>query len=295
MKISVENLVSLADLTKNDFDIIFNLAKDLKEKCKSGVSHELLKGKTLAMVFEKSSTRTRVSFETGMTQLGGHAIFLGKNDIQMGRGESVGDTAKTLSEYVDLIMARTYEHKLVEELADNSSIPVINGLTNFNHPCQILADLFTVLEKKGKIEGLKFAWIGDGNNVCHSFINASKKLGFDLIVATPEGYKPKIECNWTSDPKEAVKDADVVVTDTWVSMGDEKEKEKRINDFKGFIVDSTLVGLAKRDFIFLHCLPAYRGFEVSADVIDGEHSLVWQEAENRMHTQKAVMVLLCEN
>lgn len=294
MMLSVNNLVDLSKLTKKDFYIIFKLAKELKRKQKKGIKHKLLSGKTLAMLFEKSSTRTRVSFETGMTQLGGHAIFLGKNDIQMGRGETVADTARTLSCYVDLIMARTFSHELVLEMERISSVPVINGLTDYNHPCQILADLFTVIEKKGKIEKLKFSFVGDGNNVCNSFINASKRLGFELVVATPKGYDPALKCNLVHDPKKAVKGADVVITDTWVSMGDEKQKKKRVKDFKGFIVDSKLVNFAKKDFIFLHCLPAYRGHEVSADVIDGSHSLVWEEAENRMHVQKAIMVLLAQ-
>jgi ornithine carbamoyltransferase len=292
MKLSVKNLVSLADLTKKDFNLIFSLSKKLKSMQKAGKQHHLLKGKTLAMLFEKPSTRTRVSFETGTTQLGGHAIFLGKNDIQLGRGETIADTAKTLSGYVDIIMARTFEHSTVTDLAKHATIPVINGLTNFNHPCQILADLFTVIEKKKSLKELKFAWIGDGNNVCHSFINASNKLDFSLSVATPKNYKPKLKCNWSTQPTKAIKNADVVITDSWTSMGD-KNKKKRIRDFKGFTINKKLTKLAKKNFIFLHCLPAYRGYEVSPEIIDGTHSLIWQEAENRMHTQKAIMTALC--
>lgn len=288
----MKHLLSINDLTKGDIEKIFKLTDKLKNKHTTD-----LKNKVLAMIFEKSSTRTRVSFEVAMQQLGGHAIFLSKNDIQLGRGEPISDTARVLSVYVNGIMARLFKHEDLLEFAKYSSVPVINGLTDFSHPCQILADLYTVLKKKGTLN-LKFAWVGDGNNVCNSLIFASKKLGFDLAVATPKGYEPKEEVlrgskvKVTNNPIEAVKGSDVVVTDTWISMGQEEEKEKRIREFKGFQVNKELIKHAKADYIFLHCLPAYRGYEVSSEIIDGKNSVVLDEAENRLHTQKTILYLL---
>ncbi len=287
-----KDLLSINDLTKTDIENIFRLTDKLKNKHTTD-----LKNKVLAMIFEKSSTRTRVSFEVAMQQLGGHAIFLSKNDIQLGRGEPIADTARVLSRYVDGIMARLFKYEDLLELAKHSSVPVINGLTEFEHPCQILADLYTVLKKKGTLN-IKFAWVGDANNVCNSLILASKKLGFDLTIATPKGYEPKEEVlkgskvKVTNNQIEAVKNSDVIETDTWISMGQEEEKEKRLRDFQGFQVNKELVKHAKSSYLFLHCMPAYRGYEVSSDIIDGKNSVVFEEAEARLHTQKAVLYLL---
>jgi len=303
----MKHLISIHDLSLEEVNKIFELSAKLKKERKQGIPHPLLKGKTLGMIFTKSSTRTRVSFETGMYQLGGNAIFLSSDDIQIGRGESIYDTAKVLSRYVDGIMIRTFAHSDVEDLAKYGSVPVINGLTDYLHPCQVLADLFTVLEYKETFKGLKLAYIGDGNNVANSLLYGCAKVGMDISVATPNGY----ECDRTvyqgaledagesgakiletNDPREAIKDADVVYTDTWVSMGQESEKEKKIKVFKDYQVNAELFSLAKKDAMFLHCLPAYRGFEVTEDVIDGPNSAIFDEAENRLHVQKAIMVLL---
>ncbi len=305
---NLTDLLSLKDLTTAEINEILELAHELKADNKAGRAHHILKGKTLGMIFAKSSTRTRVSFEVGMYQLGGHALFLSSNDIQLGRGECVHDTAKVLSRFIDGIMIRTFDQKQVEELALHADIPVINGLTDLLHPCQVLADLMTVQEYKGKsFKGLKMCYVGDGNNMAHSLLFGCTKVGMDISIATPDKYK----CNEeiveaameiaketgskvviTKDPKEAIKDADAVYTDTWVSMGQESEKQQRINDFKGFEVTTELMSGAKKDAIFLHCLPAYRGYEVSEEVIDGENSAIFDEAENRLHAQKAVMVKL---
>ena len=283
------------------------MAQKLKRETKEGKTHHILKGKTLGMIFTKSSTRTRISFEVGMYQLGGHPMFLSANDMQLGRGESIYDTANVMSRFVDGIMIRTYAHQDVLDLAKYGSVPVINGLTDLLHPCQALADLLTVYEHKGKLRGLKLAYVGDGNNVAHSLLYACAKAGMDMSVATPRGY----ECNEevvanakddaketgaeiiiTNDPVEAVTGADVVCTDTWVSMGQEAEKAERVKVFKDYQVNSELFGKSKEDSIFIHCLPAYRGYEVTEDVIDGPRSVVFDEAENRLHAQKAVMALL---
>ncbi len=302
------DLLSLKDLTSAEINEILELAHQLKADNKAGREHHLLKGKTLGMIFAKSSTRTRVSFEVGMYQLGGHALFLSSNDIQLGRGECIHDTAKVLSRFIDGIMIRTFDQKEVEELAHYADIPVINGLTDLLHPCQVLADLMTVQEYKGKdFKGLKMCYVGDGNNMAHSLLYGCAKVGMDISIATPDKYRcdadvvknameiaketgSKIVI--TTDPKEAIKDADAVYTDTWVSMGQEAEKQQRIKDFEGFQVSAELMSIAKSDAIFLHCLPAYRGYEVSEDVIDGENSAIFDEAENRLHAQKAVMVKL---
>lgn len=291
---SKRDFVSITDINEQEFWQILRLAKQMKQGTFKGVS---FKGKTLAMIFEKSSTRTRVSFETGMTQLGGHAIFLSPNDTQIGRGEIIADTARTLSRYVDLIMYRAFEHAKMVELASSASVPVINALDDVEHPCQILADLMTVWEHFGKLKGLKLAYVGDcENNVTHSLALGCKLTGMEFAAAAPRGYEmnKKIvgKAKQVEDPEDAVRGADVVVTDTWVSMGDEAEKAKRLKIFKPYQVDKKLMGLAEKKAVFLHCLPAYRGNEVTAEVIDGPQSLVWDEAENRLHTQKALMVWL---
>lgn len=303
----MKHLIDLNDLSCEEIESLFTLAENLKRELKAGIKHHLLKGKTLGMIFSKSSTRTRVSFEVGIYQLGGYPMFLSSSDIQLGRGETIHDTAKVLSHYIDGIMIRTFNHTDVLDLARYGSIPVINGLTDLMHPCQILADLFTVYEKKGKLKGLKLAYIGDGNNVANSLLHGCAKTGVDIYVATPEGYG----CNETiieqakqaakesgskviitTDPEEAAADADVVYTDTWVSMGQEDEKEMRIKIFMPYQVNKKLFSKAKKDAMFLHCLPAYRGMEVTEDVIDGPNSNVFEEAENRLHVQKAIMATL---
>ena len=304
---SMQHLLSINDLSLQEIEQILTLSEKLKKQLKEGVQHHLLKGKTLGMIFTKSSTRTRVSFEVGMYQLGGYSLFLSSNDIQLGRGESIFDTAQVLSRYIDGIMIRTFKQSDVEELAKYGSIPVINGLTDLMHPCQILADLFTVYEQKGTLKGLKLAYVGDGNNIANSLLHGCSKVGMNIAVATPKGYEcdsnmvyeayenAKLsgsEIILTEDPVEAVTDADVVYTDTWVSMGQEDEKEKRIKIFMPYQVNGELFSKAKEDAIFLHCLPAYRGYEVTEDVIDGSQSLIFDEAENRMHVQKAIMALL---
>jgi len=304
----MKHLICLKDWTTEEILEVLNLADRLKYENKNRIDHKHhLRGKTLGMIFSKSSTRTRVSFEVGIHQLGGYALFLSASDIQIGRGETIHDTAKTLSRYLDGIMIRTFRQKDVEDLAAYGSIPVINGLTDELHPCQILADLMTIREKKGKLKGLKLSYVGDGNNVAHSLLIGCAKTGVDISVATPKEYscmdkyvKIAMEIAQTtgttieilSDPKEAVRNADVVYTDTWVSMGMENEKEQRIKVFLPYQVNKELFSLAKPDAIFMHCLPAYRGYEVTEDIIDGPNSAVFDEAENRLHVQKAVMVKL---
>jgi ornithine carbamoyltransferase len=302
-----KHLLSIADLKPVELEAILDKAAELKKQLKKGAPHELLDGKTLAMIFAKPSNRTRVSFETAMTQLGGHAIYLGVNDLQLGRRETIADTARTLSRYVNVVMARLFKHDDLLELAENSEVPVINGLTDLLHPCQVLADLLTIREQKGKLRGLKLAYVGDGNNVCNSLLLGCSKTGVDISVATPKGYAPdtgilkqakreakasKVKVDVITDPREAVTDADVVYTDVWTSMGQEKERERRLRDFKGYQVDSKLLEEAKPDTIFMHCLPAHRGEEVTAEVIDGPRSVVFNQAENRLHVQKAILVQL---
>ena len=304
----MKHLLCLSDWSSEEILETLAMAEKLKYENKNGIRHNhLLKGKTLGLIFSKSSTRTRVSFEVGMYQLGGYSLFLSANDIQLGRGESVADTAKTLSRYIDGIMIRTYKQSDVELLAQSGTIPVINGLTDSQHPCQILADLQTVKENKGKMQGLKMAYLGDGNNVANSLLIGCAKVGMNITVATPKGY----ECDPDSvgkalaaavetgakvvtsyDPYEAAKDADVIYTDTWVSMGMEAEKEKRAPIFMHYQVNSELFKAAKPDALFMHCLPAYRGYEVTDEIIDGSRSVVFDEAENRLHAQKAVLVKL---
>ena len=276
---------------------IFNRTKFLKNKFKNHESHNFLNGKTLVMIFEKQSTRTRLSFEAGMFQLGGHSIYLNTRDSQLGRGEPIEDAAQVISRMSDIVMIRTHEHETIERFAKHSRVPVINGLTNFFHPCQILADVYTYIEKFDSIEDREIAWIGDSNNVCNSWIQASKIFNFNLKISSPEGYKPKEnllniskdKVNIFDDPYEAAKNSDVIITDVWASMGDEKELNKRERDFSSWQVDKKMMSIAKKNCIFMHCLPAHRNKEVTSEVIDGNQSVVWDEAENRLHTQKALM------
>ena len=276
---------------------IFNRTKFLKNKFKNHESHNFLNGKTLVMIFEKQSTRTRLSFEAGMFQLGGHSIYLNTRDSQLGRGEPIEDAAQVISRMSDIVMIRTHEHKTIERFAKHSRVPVINGLTNFFHPCQILADVYTYIEKFDSIEDREIAWIGDSNNVCNSWIQASKIFNFNLKISSPEGYKPKEnllniskdKVNIFDDPYEAAKNSDVIITDVWASMGDEKELNKRERDFSSWQVNKKMMSIAKKNCIFMHCLPAHRNKEVTSEVIDGNQSVVWDEAENRLHTQKALM------
>lgn len=303
----MNDFLSLNDHSQAEILGLLDFADRLKAEHKAGVKHPLLAGKTLGMIFSKSSTRTRVSFEVGMYQLGGHALFLSSHDIQLGRGESISDTAKVLSRYLDGIMIRTYNHSDVLELADISTIPVINALTDLLHPCQVLADLQTIREEFGHLEGLKLAYIGDGNNMSNSLLHGCARVGMDIAIATPEDFLPDTQCTnnalraaeasgskviLTHDPREAVEGADVVYTDTWVSMGMENDKNRRVQQFEGFTVDQDLMLLAKPSAIVLHCLPAYRGFEVSEEVLDGPQSRIFDEAENRLHAQKAIMATL---
>jgi ornithine carbamoyltransferase len=293
------HFLAIPDFSKPELLAVFELAARMK---RGEYRDKPLTGKTLGMIFAKSSTRTRVSFEVGAFQLGGHALFLSSRDIQLGRGEPIRDTARVLSRYLDGIMIRTYDHADVEELARYSSIPVINGLTDLLHPCQVMADLLTVRETLGGWDGTVIAWVGDGNNMANSWINAAGSLGFELRLACPKGYEPNAEIlernrrktniKLTGDPREAVRGAHVVNTDVWASMGQEEEQVERARAFKGYIVDDKLMQAADRKAIFLHCLPAHRGEEVSEEVIEGDQSRVWDQAENRLHVQKAIMATL---
>jgi len=301
-----KDFLSIYNLNREEIDALVLRAKEIKEKQKKGVTYQPLLGKTLAMIFEKPSTRTRVSFEVGMDQLGGHAIYLRWRDTQLGRGETIGDTARTLSRYLNCVMIRTFSQETIEEFARNATIPVINGLTDSCHPCQILSDIFTIIEKKGAYQGLKVAYIGDGNNIAHSWIDAALRLGFDLTLACPAAHQPdrkvlgraqqeatsRIEV--TSDPSLAAQDADVISTDTWVSMGQEKEYRQRIKVFKEFQVNTHLLTAARKDVVVMHCLPAHRGEEITDEVMDGAHSIIFDQAENRLHLQKAILVTLME-
>ena len=301
MKIKTKDLLTLSELTPKEFLRLIDNSIKIKKELKKGSNKPVLKNKTLAMIFQKPSTRTRVSFETGMYQLGGHAINLSSNDMQLSRGESVEDTAKTLSRYTDCIMARVYDHSLLEKLSEHASIPVINGLSDSFHPCQILADFMTIKEKKKTLKGLKIAWIGDGNNVCNSMIFGSALSGVTMAIATPKGFEPdkstvKVSQNLTdieltTDPLKAAKNADVIVTDTYSSI--HNDDPKRIKKFlPKYQVNDKIMDLAKNNAIFLHCLPAKREQEVTSSVIDGSQSVVWDEAENRLHTQKALLCAL---
>lgn len=297
------HLLSLADLTYSDIINLLDCASHLKEKRTRGKSSEDLKNKTLAMLFEKSSTRTRLSFEAGMTELGGHAIYLNYKDVQLGRGESVADTARVMSRYVHAIMARVNKHETLIQLSENGTVPIINGLSDLEHPCQLLADLLTIREYKGKFKDLNFAWIGDGNNVCNSAMLACALTGMKMNVACPQGYEPNAEIltksrelggmiNVVTDPIKAAKNADILSTDVWVSMGDEEEYDRRLCDFKPYQINSKLLEQAKHDVMVLHCLPAHRGEEITAEVVDGPNSAVFDQAENRLHIQKALLIKL---
>ncbi|KIL36742.1 ornithine carbamoyltransferase [Cohnella kolymensis] len=301
------DFLGLIDYSPEEIRYLLDLAIELKRKQKSGEFYQPLKGKTLGMIFEKSSTRTRVSFEVGMYQLGGHALFLSKNDIQMGRGETIRDTAQTMSRYLDGIIIRTFGHRNVVELARSATIPVINALSDRSHPCQALADFQTILEMKGRLEGLKIAYIGDGNNMTHSLMMGASKLGMHFTVASPAGYDPDAgivqlakeaaaetggRVDILRDAREAVENADIIYTDVWASMGFEAEQKEREKAFAHYQVNEELVKYAKSDYLFMHCLPAHRGEEVSEGVIDGPHSVIFDEAENRLHAQKAIMAAI---
>ena len=298
-----KDFLALTDWSRDDLDKIFTLTRDLKDKQKRGEEHHLLKGKTLAMIFEKSSTRTRISFEVGMFQLGGHALFLSSGNTQMGRGEPVQDSARVMARYCDGVMIRTFSQQLVEDFARYADVPVVNALTDLYHPCQVMADLFTVIEHKGSYRDQVYCWIGDGNNMAHSWINAAAVLGFELRVATPKGYEPDAavvarakkmgaKILYTQDPAEAARGAMVLNTDVWASMGQEAEQQEREKDFKGFQLNRDIVALADPGCIVLHCLPAHRDEEITDEVIEGPHSVVFDQAENRLHVQKAILVTL---
>jgi ornithine carbamoyltransferase len=310
-QLSQPHFLTIGSFTQNDIQYLLEEAIKLKKYQKEGRAHPYLQGKVLAMLFEKSSTRTRVSFEVGMLQLGGHAIFLSSKDIQLGRGESPSDTAKVLSRYVDGLMIRTFEHHILEEFSHHSTVPIINGLTDSHHPAQVLADLLTIQEHKGKLKGLKLCYLGDANNnMSHSLIEGAVKVGMDISIACPTGFEPEASIieNMKNEailtgasimvgecPEEMIKDADVVVTDVWTSMGQEADTVERLKALAPFQVNKELCKHAKHDFIFLHCLPAHRGEEVTADIIDGPHSVVFDEAENRLHAQKAILKALLGN
>lgn len=298
-----KDFLCLTDWTAADLEAIFDLTRDLKARQKRNETHHLLKGKTLGMLFEKSSTRTRVSFEVGMYQLGGHALFLSSGSTQMGRGEPIKDTARVMSRYVDGVMIRTFSHEAVEELARLSDIPVINGLTDSYHPCQLMADLFTVIEHRQDYRNLCYCWIGDGNNMANSWINAAVVFGFELRIATPAGYEPDARVRsraekmgarvtYTSDPLQAARGAQVLNTDVWASMGQEQEQKAREKAFAGFQINREVLAVADPECIVLHCLPAHRDEEITDEVIEGPHSVVFDEAENRLHVQKAIMASL---
>ena len=296
----LRHFLCLSDLSSDELRDIIENAIAGKKQLANGKMHWTLKGKVLAMIFEKSSTRTRVSFETAMAQLGGHSIFLSPDDTQLGRGEPLEDTARVLSRMVDCIMIRTFEHEKLQRFANNSDVPVINGLSDTFHPCQLLADMQTYYEHRGSIKGKTVAWLGDGNNMCHSYITAASLLDFHLRIASPESYQPKKEilqsaanhAELYTDPETAIKNADLVVTDVWASMGQEAESESRKAVFRPYQVNASLMSLARRDALFMHCLPAHRGDEVTADIIDGPQSVVWDEAGNRLHSQKALLEFL---
>jgi len=297
------DFISILDVSKAELEWIIAEADKLKRQKKAGVPHNLLAGKTLAMIFEKASTRTHISFEVGMNELGGHALFLNARDMQIWRGEEIRDTARAASRYVSAIMIRAYKHSTIEEFAKYATIPVINGLSDLEHPCQLLADIMTMKEHFGSLSDLKVAWVGDGNNVCNSLILSTVLTGYDVTVATPEGYEPEDKIvkkaralggnvTLVRKPEDAVKDADVIVTDTWISMGDDAERDVRLKVFKQYTVDAALLRHASPGARVLHCLPAHRGQEIADEVMEGGQSLVWDEAENRLHAQKALLVWL---
>ncbi|MDK2791222.1 MAG: ornithine carbamoyltransferase [Deferribacteres bacterium] len=305
------DFLTLKDYTSDELIEMIELGIKLKKEREKNIDQtHYMKGKKVALIFEKSSTRTRVSFEVGVFELGGYPLFLSKNDIQLGRGETIADTARTLSRYVDMIMIRTFEHSKIEELAKYASVPVINGLTDDFHPCQVMADVMTIYEKLGKFKGVKVAFVGDGNNMANSWMIGAAKFGIDFTLACPKGYEAKqdvfvearkialdtgAKIEMTNDPYEAVRGADIIYTDVWASMGQEAESEKRLKDFKGFQVDDNLMKATGKNTYFMHCLPAHRGEEVTEDVLESEMSIVFDEAENRLHAQKAIMVKLIKN
>ncbi len=297
---TIRHFLSLPDFTGDELRSLIGHAIDVKQKLKTGIAHAPLQGKLLAMIFEKSSTRTRVSFETGMYQLGGHALFMSPRDSHLGRGEPIEDSARVISSMVDGILVRTFGHDRVEALARHSSVPVINGLSDMLHPCQLLADMQTWFERRGDIAGASVAWIGDGNNMCHSYINAAARFDFSLRIACPAGHEPDPGLVQTcaehvslhGSAGDAAKGADLVVTDVWASMGQEQEQQQRAEIFAAYQVNRQIMAQANPDALFMHCLPAHRGEEVSAEVLDGSQSVVWQEAENRLHAQKALLEFL---
>ncbi|RKZ79691.1 MAG: ornithine carbamoyltransferase [Gammaproteobacteria bacterium] len=299
----MRHFLTLKDFTSTELQQLIHRAIELKRMHKAGEIYEPLKNKVLAMIFDKSSTRTRVSFESAMIQFGGGSIFLSPNDTQLGRGEPVEDSSRVISSMVDAVMIRTFEHQMVEQFAKYSSVPVINALTDDYHPCQLLADMQTYVEHRGSIAGKTVVWVGDGNNMCHSYINAAELFGFDLNIATPVGYEPdtdivsasKAKISLFNDVKSAVDGADLIVTDVWASMGQEEEQKKRERAFADFQVDKTVMALANSDALFMHCLPAHRGEEVSAEIMDDKQSVVWDEAENRLHAQKALLEFLLKD
>ncbi len=299
----MKHLLSIADLTSDELFELLKLAEKLKDERYKGLVTDYLKNKSLAMIFELPSTRTRVSFEVAMTDLGGHALYLGWNDLQLGRGEPIKDTARVLSRYVHAVMMRVRDHSTIEEFAKYSTVPVINGLSNLEHPCQVLADLLTIYEYRGDLKDVTLAWVGDGNNVCNSLILASALTGMRMVIATPPNYEPDARILKRAremggnivllrDPKKAVEEADVIYTDVWTSMGQEKERDKRLAAFKGYQVSDELIKLSKDDVVVMHCLPAHRGEEITDEVIEGKHSIIFDQAENRLHAQKAVLLKL---
>lgn len=299
----MKDFISILDISEEELDHLLADAHELKRQRKAGISHPLLSGKTLAMIFEKSSTRTHISFEVGMNELGGHALFLNARDMQIWRGEEIRDTARAASRYVSAMMIRAYKHSTIEEFAKYATIPVINGLSDMEHPCQLLADIMTMQEHFGSTQDLKVAWVGDGNNVCNSLILSTVLTGLDVTVSTPKGYEPDPDyvkkardlggkVTLVREPEQAVKDAEVIITDTWISMGDENERDERMKLFGDYTVDSDLMKLASPNARVLHCLPAHRGEEITDEVMEGGQSLVWDEAENRLHAQKALLVRL---
>jgi ornithine carbamoyltransferase len=297
---TVRHFLSLLDYTETDYRRILARAAALKQAYAAGIRPATLRARVLGMIFEKASTRTRLSFEAGMAQLGGTAIFLSPRDTQLGRGEPIADSARVMSRMVDAVMIRTKDHAMIEEFATHSKVPVINALTDLNHPCQLLADVFAFEQNRGSIQGKRVAWIGDGFNMCHSYINAAQVFDFELVIATPPGYEPDAKIVAAAGKRirlvptalEAAKNADLLVTDVWASMGQEEERERRLRDFSGFTINRAVMEQANKDALFMHCLPAHRDEEVSAEVMDGAQSIVWEEAEARLHTQKALLEFL---
>jgi ornithine carbamoyltransferase len=299
---AVRHFLTLLDLSPSELEGIIQRAIELKKQHYAGEPYQPYQGKVLGMIFEKSSTRTRVSFETGMSHFGGHALFLSPRDSQLGRGEPIEDSAKVLSSMVDIVMIRTFGHDIIQRFAQNSSVPVINALTDEYHPCQLLADIQTYVENRGSIQGKKVVWVGDGNNMCHSYINAARQFDFQLVVTCPEGFEPMQELldanqdrvSIMRDPIKACEGADLLVTDVWASMGQEAEQKLREEKFKGYIVNQDLLDVAAPDALYMHCLPAHRGEEISAELMDNPDTVIWNEAENRLHAQKALLEFLLE-